>query len=127
VDLNQLVISAVQKARFRTRFTAINKQVLDGQKAQQKLEVKQAVDAINSHFQDPANKDSSWFVVKLPNPASAKAVSESINHVKSKLQNKNVYVMAVDSEHTRVAHGCHMSKVSYSMQTETIIFDRTLN
>ncbi|KAJ5975197.1 hypothetical protein N7481_008904 [Penicillium waksmanii] len=110
VDLNQLVISAVQKARFRTRFTAINKQVLDGQKAQQKLEVKQAVDAINSHFQDPENKDSSWFVVKLPNPASAKAVSESINHVKSKMQNKNVYVMAVDSEHTRVAHGCFVSK-----------------
>lgn len=114
VDLNQLVISAVQKARFRTRFTAINKQVLDGQKAQQKLEVKQAVEAITSHFQIEENKDSSWLVVKLPNPATAKAISESINHVKSKMQNKNVYVMAVDSEQTRVAHGCHVSKVCQS-------------
>ncbi|KAJ5242344.1 uncharacterized protein N7469_000671 [Penicillium citrinum] len=110
VDLNQLVISAVQKARLRERFTAINKQVLDGQKAQQKLEVKQAVEAITTYFQSPDSKDSSWLVVKLPNPASAKAVSESINHVKSKMQNKNVYVMAVDSEQTRVAHGCHVSK-----------------
>ncbi|KAJ5099126.1 hypothetical protein N7532_006127 [Penicillium argentinense] len=110
VDLNQLVISAVQKARFRERFTAINKQVLDGQKAQQKLEVKQAVEAINSHFQSSENKDSSWLVVKLPMPASAKAVSESINHVKSKMQNKNVYVLAVDSEQSRVAHGCFVSK-----------------
>ena len=112
VDLNQLVISAVQKSRFRERFTAINKQVLDGQKAQQKLEVKNAVEAITSYFQAPENEDSSWLVVKLPTPASAKAVSESINHVKSKMQDKNVYVLAVDSEQTRVAHGCHVSKVS---------------
>lgn len=112
VDLNQLVISAVQKARFRERFTAINKQVLDGQKAQQKLEVKQAVETINSYFQSPENKESSSLVVKLPMPASAKAVSESINHVKSKMQNKNVYVLAVDSEQSRVAHGCFVSKVS---------------
>ncbi|KAJ5728553.1 Translation elongation/initiation factor/Ribosomal beta-barrel [Penicillium malachiteum] len=110
VDLNQLVISAVQKARFRERFTAINKQILDGQKAQQKLEVKMAVEAITSHFQAPENEKASWLVVKLPTPASAKAVSESLNHVKSKMQDKNVYVMAVDSEQTRVSHGCYVSK-----------------
>lgn len=112
VDLNQLTISAVQKARFRERFTAINKQVLDGQKAQQKLEAKKAVETITSYFQSPDNENSSWLVVKLPMPASAKAVSESINHVKSKMPNKNVYVMAVDPEQTRVAHGCYVSKVS---------------
>ncbi|KAJ5675879.1 hypothetical protein N7462_008776 [Penicillium macrosclerotiorum] len=110
VDLNQLVISAVQKARFRERFTAINKQVLDGQKAQQKLEVKKAVETITSYFQAPENQKSSCLVVKLPMPASAKAVSESINHVKTKMQDKNVYVMAVDSEQSRVAHGCYVSK-----------------
>ncbi|GLI80522.1 alanine--tRNA ligase [Penicillium ochrochloron] len=110
VDLNQLVISAVRKAQFRVRFTAINKQVLDGQKAQQKLESKMALEAITSFFEAPENKNSSSLVVKLPMPASAKAVSESINHVKSKMQNKNVYVMAVDPENTRVAHGCYVSK-----------------
>ncbi|KAJ5127513.1 Translation elongation/initiation factor/Ribosomal beta-barrel, partial [Penicillium atrosanguineum] len=110
VDLNQLTISAVQKAKFRERFTAINKQVLDGQKAQQKLEAKKAVETITSYFQSPENENSSWLVVKLPMAASAKAVSESLNHVKSKMQNKNVYVMAVDSEQTRVSHGCYVSK-----------------
>jgi alanyl-tRNA synthetase len=110
VDLNQLVISAVQKAKLRERFAAINKQVLDGQKAQQKLEIKKAVEAITTHFQLPGNENLSSLVVKLPMPASAKAVSESINHVKSKMQGKNVYVLAVDSEETRVAHGCYVSK-----------------
>ncbi|KAJ5752352.1 hypothetical protein N7520_009269 [Penicillium odoratum] len=110
VDLNQLVASAVQKARFRERFTAINKQVLDGQKAQQKLEIKKAVETITTYFQLPENENSSSLVVRLPMPASAKAVSESINHVKSKMQGKNVYVLAVDSEQTRIAHGCHVSK-----------------
>ncbi|KAJ5986826.1 hypothetical protein N7451_011191 [Penicillium sp. IBT 35674x] len=110
VELNQLVISAVQKAKLRERFTAINKQVLDGQKAQQKLEIKKAVEAITTYFQLPENEKSSCLVVKLPTPASAKAVSESINHVKSKMQGKNVYVLAVDAEQTRVAHGCYVSK-----------------
>ncbi|KAJ5663748.1 hypothetical protein N7507_004479 [Penicillium longicatenatum] len=110
VDLNQLVISAVQKAKLRERFAAINKQVLDGQKAQQKLEIKKAVEAITTYFQLPENENLSSLVVKLPMPASAKAVSESINHVKSKMQGKNVYVLAVDSEQTRVAHGCYVSK-----------------
>ncbi|KAJ5166548.1 Translation elongation/initiation factor/Ribosomal beta-barrel [Penicillium canariense] len=110
VDLNQLVISAVQKAKFRARFTAINKQVLDGQKAQQKLEAKMAVETITSFFEAAENQNASSFVVKLPMPTSAKAVSESINYVKTKMQNKNVYVMAVDPEQTRVAHGCYVSQ-----------------
>lgn len=117
IDLGQLAISAVQKARFRERFTAIHKKVLDGQKAQQKLEAKQAVEAITGHFDAPDNKDSSWLVVKLPMAAGAKAVTDSINHVKAKMQDKNVYVMAVDSENSRVAHGCHVSKVSYHILT----------
>lgn len=111
VDLNQLTISAVQKARFRERFTSINKKVLDSQKAQQKLEAKKAVEAITSYFDSPENQTSSSLVVKLPMPASAKAVSESINHVKSKMQDKSVYVLAIDPEQSRVSHGCYVSKV----------------
>lgn len=111
VDLNQLTISAVQKARFRERFTSINKKVLDSQKAQQKLEAKKAVETITSYFDSPENQTSSSLVVKLPMPASAKAVSESINHVKSKMQDKSVYVLAIDPEQSRVSHGCYVSKV----------------
>ncbi|KAJ6149940.1 Translation elongation/initiation factor/Ribosomal beta-barrel [Penicillium samsonianum] len=110
VDLNQLAISAVQKAKFRERFAKINKQVLDGQKAQQKLESKKAVDTITSYFEAPENKDKSWLVVQLPISANAKAVSESLNHVKSKMQGKSVYLLAADSEQGRVSHGCYISQ-----------------
>lgn len=114
VDLNQLTISTVQKARFRERFAGINKKVLDGQKAQQKLESKKALETITSYFQAPANQDKSWLVVQLPISANSKAVSESLNHVKTKMQDKTVYLLAADSEQGRVAHGCYVSKVSLS-------------
>ncbi|KAF9894181.1 Alanine--tRNA ligase [Aspergillus nanangensis] len=110
VDLNQLVVSAVQKSKFRERFTRINKQILDAQKAQQKLESKKALDAINSYFEDPANQEKSWLVAKLPISANSKAVSEALNHVKSKMQDKSVYVLATDTNVGRVAHGCYVSK-----------------
>lgn len=111
-DLSQLSISAIQKARFRERFARINKQVIDGQKAQQKLESKMALETITSYFHDPKNKDKMWLIAKLPISANAKAVSESLNYVKSKLQDKAVYVLAADSEQGRVAHGCYVSKVT---------------
>lgn len=111
VDLNQLTISAIQKARLRERFLAINKKILDGQKAQQKLESKKALETITSYFESPDNQDKSWLVARLPISANAKAVSESLNHVKSKLQNKTVYLLAADTEQGRVAHGCYVSKV----------------
>ncbi|KAJ5545326.1 Translation elongation/initiation factor/Ribosomal beta-barrel [Penicillium sp. DV-2018c] len=110
VDLNQLSISAVQKAKFRELFAKINKQIIDGQKAQQKLESKKAVDSITSYFEAPENKDKSWLVVQLPISANAKAVSESLNHVKSKMQDKSVYLLASDSGQGRVSHGCYISQ-----------------
>ncbi|BDD57945.1 Alanine--tRNA ligase [Monascus purpureus] len=109
-ELNQLSISAVRKTRFRERLARINKQVIDGQKAQQKLESKMALETITSYFQDAKNKDKTWLVAKLPISANAKAVSESLNYVKSKLPDKTVYVLAAHAGQGRVAHGCYVSK-----------------
>lgn len=114
VDLNQLSISAVQKAKVRERYATINKKIVDGQKAQQKLETKKALDTITSYFQAPENQGKSTLVAKLPISANGKAISESINHVKSKLQDKTVYVMAGDSQQGRVAHGCYVSQVWFA-------------
>ena len=111
VELNQLAVSAVSKSKLKERFNSINKRILDGQKAQQKLESKKALETITSYFQAPENKDKSWLVAKLPISANSKAVSESLNHIKTKLQDKTVYVLAGDSAQGRVAHGCHVSKV----------------
>lgn len=111
VELNQLAVSAVAKSKLRERFNSVNKRIVDGQKAQQKLESKKALETITSYFQAPENKDQSWLVAKLPISANSKAVSESLNHIKTKLQDKTVYVLAGDSAQGRVAHGCHVSKV----------------
>ncbi|KAB8073240.1 tRNA synthetases class II (A)-domain-containing protein [Aspergillus leporis] len=110
VELSQLLISAVQKSRFRDRFAHINKQIIDAQKAQQKLESKKALETITSYFQNPEHQSKSWLVAKLPISANAKAVSESLNHIKSKMQDKTVYVLAADAKQGRVAHGCYVSK-----------------
>lgn len=111
-DLNQLTISAVEKGRFRDRFTQIRKQLTDGQKAQQKLESKKALDAIASYFQAPENKDKSHLVIRLPISANSKVVSESLNYAKTKLQGKSLYVFAADEGQGRVSHGCYVSGVS---------------
>ena len=114
-DLNQLTISAITKSKFRERFHKIVKQQLDEQKAQQKAEVKKAVDAVTEYFAQPANKDRKTFVAKLPIPANAKAVGEAINHVKSKSKDKSVYFFAADPEDGKVIHGCHVSEVRLSL------------
>ncbi|KAL4780039.1 tRNA synthetases class II (A)-domain-containing protein [Aspergillus varians] len=110
VELNQLSISAVQKSRFRERFTQINKKIIDEQKAQQKLESKKAVESITSYFEVPENSNKSWLIAKLPISANSKAVSESLTYVKTKLADKTVYVLAPSIDDGRVAHGCHVSK-----------------
>jgi alanyl-tRNA synthetase len=112
VELNQLSISALKKSKLRERFTQINKKIIDEQKAQQKLESKKALESITSYFEAAENAEKSWLVTRLPISANAKAVSESINYVKTKLPNKTVYVLAANQDDSRVAHGCYVSKVS---------------
>lgn len=112
VELNQLTISAVEKGKYRERFAKLHKQVVDAQKAQQKLESKTALEAVTKFFDDPENKDKTHLVVRLPISANAKAVSESLNHVKTKLKDKSVYVIAADAAQGKVAHGCHVGLVS---------------
>ncbi|KAL4867874.1 hypothetical protein BDV12DRAFT_197881 [Aspergillus spectabilis] len=110
VELNQLSISALQKSKFRERFTLINKKIIDEQKAQQKLESKKAVESITSYFEAAENAQRSWLIAKLPISANSKAVSESLTYVKTKLPNKTVYVLAPSVDDGRVAHGCYISK-----------------
>ena len=112
MDLNQLTISAITKAKFRDRFAKIHKQVLDEQKAQQKAESKKALDTVTNYFAHPDHKDRKTLVAKLPISANAKAVSDAINHVKSKNKDKTVYLFAADAGEGKVVHGCHVSEVS---------------
>jgi alanyl-tRNA synthetase len=112
LDLNNLSISAVRKGEFRDRFAKIHKQILDQQKAQQKAETKKALDTVTEYFQDPKNKDATTLVTSLP-ITNAKAITDAINHVKTKMPDKTVYLFAADKDAGRVVHGCHVSAVSY--------------
>jgi alanyl-tRNA synthetase len=117
VELNQLSISAIQKSKFRERFTHINKKIIEEQKTQQKLESKKAVESITSYFEAPENSAKSWLIAKLPISANARAISESLTYVKTKLADKTVYVLAPSIDDGRVAHGCYVSKVSAQVCT----------
>ncbi|KAK2812502.1 hypothetical protein FQN49_008365 [Arthroderma sp. PD_2] len=78
---------------------------MDAQKAAQKAEVKTAIDAVAAYFEE--NKDSQSLVIKLPISANARAINESLAHVKAKLSGKALYVFAADS--SKVAHGCYIT------------------
>ncbi|KAL2824560.1 tRNA synthetases class II (A)-domain-containing protein [Aspergillus cavernicola] len=110
VELNQLSISALQKSKFRERFTQINKKIIDEQKAHQKLESKKAIESISSYFEAADNAHKSWLIAKLPISANSKAVSETLTYVRTKLSEKTVYVLAPSLDDGRVAHGCYVSK-----------------
>jgi alanyl-tRNA synthetase len=86
------------------------KQQLDEQKAQQKAESKKALDAVTEFFARPEHKDTKRLVIRLPISANAKAISEAINHVKTKDKDKTVYLFAADLEEGKVIHGCHVSE-----------------
>ena len=112
VDLGRLNISAVRKTELKNWFNKIDKSIVDAQKAQQKAETKKAVDTVVQYFADSQNKDKKSFVTELPVSGSSKALTEAINHVKSKLPDKTVYFFAKDNEAGKVAHGCYVSEVS---------------
>ncbi|KAI9698401.1 MAG: Alanine--tRNA ligase [Candelina mexicana] len=112
IELNELSISALTKSSFRDRFAKVHKAVLDEQKARQKAESKMAVDTIVEYFAKEENRDKTHLVTKLPISANSKAVSEAINHVKTKSKEKSVYVFASDEREGKLVHGCYVSEQS---------------
>ena len=112
-DLNQLSISAITKTKLRDRFTKIVKAQLEEQKAHQKLEAKKALDAISEYFAQ--HKERKTLVLNLPISANAKAISEAIKHVQTKVKDKTVYLMAADKSEGRVIHSCYVSEVPFTL------------
>lgn len=115
VELNNLFISAVRKNELRAQFAKVHKEVLEAQKTQQKLEARKAQEAVAEYFKDPKNEGKTTMVAKLPISGNAKAVSDTINHVKARMPEKSVYLFAADHEQGKVIHGCHVSSVGISV------------
>lgn len=107
-DLNQLTISTLTKEELKARFGKVQKDVLDEQKKKQKAESKTALDAVTNHFAQ--NKDSKIYIGKLPISANPKAVTDVMNHFKTKAKDKTVYLFAADDGPV-VHHGVYVGTV----------------
>lgn len=114
VQLNQLSISAITKARFRDRFAKISKSILDEQKAAAKAENKRVLDGITDYFK--SNEDAKVLVQKVDWSSNVnKAISEAIKSVsgpKSALKEKSVYLVSASQDEGKVVQGCYVAPVS---------------
>lgn len=114
VQLNQLTISAIVKAKFRDRFAKISKSILDEQKSAAKAENKRVFDSITNYFQK--NESASFVIQKVDWSSNvSKAISEAIKNVsgpKAVLKDKSVYLISASQEEGKVVHGCYVAEVS---------------
>ncbi|KAI1104620.1 tRNA synthetases class II (A)-domain-containing protein [Jackrogersella minutella] len=108
VDLNQLVVSTLTKEELKARFTKVVKSVVDEQKKRQKAESKTALDTVTAHFAKDENKATKHFIGHLPISANAKAVSDVVNHFKSKDKDRSVYVFGGSKDEGAVVHGVYV-------------------
>jgi alanyl-tRNA synthetase len=113
VDLNNMVISTLQKEELKTRFAKIVKSVVDEQKKRQKAESKTALDTVTGFFSKDENKDTKYFIGHLPISANAKAVSDVMNHFKTKNKERTVYLFSGSQAEGAVVHGVYVGTVGF--------------
>jgi alanyl-tRNA synthetase len=111
-DLNQLTVSTLTKEDLKTRFSKIQKDILDEQKKKQKAESKTALDHVTGHFEK--NQESKVFIGQLPISANPKAITDVMNHFKSKAKDKTVYLFGGSEADGAVCHGVYVGTVSWS-------------
>jgi alanyl-tRNA synthetase len=109
-DLNQLTISTLAKEDLKTRFSKIQKDVLDEQKKKQKAESKTALDHVTGHFAEKT--DSDVYIGQLPISANARAIADVMNHFKSKAKDKTIYLFGGSETEGAVVHGVYVGTVS---------------
>ncbi|KAL1639962.1 Alanine--tRNA ligase [Diplodia intermedia] len=108
VELNELSISLLDKAKFRERFDKVTKAMVAEQKKQSKAASKKVVEAITDYFAQ--HTDAKFLVQKVEyDPQHTKgAIGEAIKHVSSKQKDKTVYLMAGDVKDGKVVHSCYL-------------------
>ncbi|KAI8974134.1 alanyl-tRNA synthetase [Pilobolus umbonatus] len=106
--LDSLVISAVDKAAFRERFGTIKKNFDNAEKARKTEQVKEVTDKVKKYFE--TNPKSQYYVTELNVGNNSKALIGAINHVKTQLKDKALYVFSADKASGRVSHHCVVGK-----------------
>jgi alanyl-tRNA synthetase len=112
-ELNQLTISALIKEELKTRFSKIQKDLLDEQKKRQKAESKTALDHVTGHFAE--NTDSKVFIGQLPISSNARAIADVMNHFKTKAKDKTIYLFGGSETEGQVVHGVYVGTVRFSL------------
>lgn len=112
VRLGQLNISVISKTDLKEKFNKIEKEVKDEMKVRAKKEIKQTVDDVKQYFEE--NKDASFYVKHIDIPTNAKAITEAINHIKTNLKDKSIYLFTGNDANGKVAHGCYISDAAIS-------------
>lgn len=110
VDLNQLTVSTLTKEELKTRLSKVQKDLLDEQKKKQKAESKTALDTVHAYFAQ--NKDSKAFIGKLPVSANPKVIADVMNHYKTKVKDKSIYLFGGKGTDESVVHGVYVGTVS---------------
>ncbi|MBE3043430.1 alanine--tRNA ligase, partial [Candidatus Bathyarchaeota archaeon] len=113
VELAQLTISTLTKEELKGRFEKISQGVLAEQKKRQKAESKTAMDTVVEHF--AGDEEAKWFVGRLPISANAKAISEVVNHYKSKDKERSVYLFGGGKDDGAVCHAVYVGTVSLTL------------
>ncbi|VVT53287.1 uncharacterized protein SAPINGB_P003497 [Magnusiomyces paraingens] len=107
VELKQLTVAVLAKAKLNEKYTKIQKKISDELKARQKAEAKKALETVTGYFEE--HKDAPYLVANIADiSANSKALTEAINYVKIKASDKSVYLFA--GEEGKVAHGCYIGK-----------------
>lgn len=108
VELKQLSVSVLDKAKLTERYNKIAKKLQEETKAIQKKESKSAVDAVVKAIGEEGSPNFAVLHVSGIS-ANSKALTEAFNYVKSKLPGKAVYLFAGKESDGKVAHGGFVS------------------
>ncbi|RGB30544.1 alanyl-tRNA synthetase [Rhizophagus diaphanus] len=106
-ELDASNISALKKSEFREKIQGLKKAFAEADKAQKAAQTKEAVDAINTYFNQ--NPDIPYLVKKLD--AETKAIANAIAHVKTNLKDKALFIFSVDESSGRITHSCCVGKI----------------
>ncbi|CAB4397210.1 unnamed protein product [Rhizophagus irregularis] len=106
-ELDASNISALKKSEFREKIQGLKKAFAEADKAQKAAQTKEAVDAINTYFNQ--NPDIPYLVKKLD--VETKAITNAIAHVKTNLKDKALYIFSVDESSGRITHSCCVGRI----------------
>ncbi|KAG4306146.1 hypothetical protein PORY_000134 [Pneumocystis oryctolagi] len=109
-ELDCIVMSLIEKTKFREALSQIQKEILETEKNKRKEEEKKVIDFIKTYFSE--NPDKMYLVIKIPDiSANMKVLSNAIGYVKENEKDKNVYLFAADqNQGGNIAHICYVSK-----------------